>query len=78
MRALREMARLMKLIRILTLFTFGVGRGSVLEYRHVRERKKEDGLHVFELTEMEQYLASAVFEDFEPAMRGSILNFVRT
>jgi hypothetical protein len=36
---------------------------------------RQHGLHVFELSEMERYLAAGGFEDFQPEMSGSILTF---
>jgi ubiquinone/menaquinone biosynthesis C-methylase UbiE len=74
--ALREMARVMKPGAILSVFTFGVGRGGILKYRRVRESgRRKYGLHVFELPEMEQYLAASGFEDLQPELSGSILTF---
>jgi len=74
--ALREMARVMKPGAILSVFTFTAGRAGILRYARVRERtRRKHGLHVFELPEMEGYLAAAGFERFEPEVRGSILTF---
>jgi ubiquinone/menaquinone biosynthesis C-methylase UbiE len=74
--ALREMARVMKPGAILSVFTFTAGRTGILKYGRVRERmRKKHGLHVFELPEMERYLAAADFERFEPEVLGSILTF---
>jgi len=74
--ALREMARVMKPAAILSVFTFGAGRGGVLKFRRVREWSRRNvGLHAFDLSEMEQYLTASGFEDFQPEMSGSILTF---
>jgi ubiquinone/menaquinone biosynthesis C-methylase UbiE len=74
--ALREMARAMKPGAILAVFTFTAGRGGVLKYRRVREWMHRDhGLHVFDLSEMEQYLTASGFKDFQPEVSGSILTF---
>jgi ubiquinone/menaquinone biosynthesis C-methylase UbiE/uncharacterized protein YbaR (Trm112 family) len=74
--ALREMARVMKPGAILAVFTFTAGRGGILKFRRVRERyRKDQGLHVFELPEMEQYLTASGFKDFQPEVAGSILTF---
>jgi ubiquinone/menaquinone biosynthesis C-methylase UbiE len=74
--ALREMARVMKPGAVLAVFTFTAGRGGVLRYRRVRARMRRDhGLHVFELPELEQYLTDSGFEDFQPDVSGSILTF---
>jgi len=74
--ALREMARVMKPGAILSVFTFAAGRGGILKFRRVREwSRRNNGLHVFELTEMEQYLAASGFKDFQPELSGSTLTF---
>jgi len=74
--ALREIARVMKPAAILSVFTFAAGRGGILKFRRVREWSlKKHGLHVFELSELEQYLAASGFEDFQPEVSGSILTF---
>ena len=74
--ALREMARVMKPRAVLSVFTFGAGRGGILRFRRVRERSlRHHGLHVFELAEMQQYLTASGFENFQPEMSGSILTF---
>jgi ubiquinone/menaquinone biosynthesis C-methylase UbiE len=74
--ALREMARVMKPAAILSVFTFAAGSGGVLKFRRVREwSRRHAGLHVFELSEMEQYLTASGFKDFQPEISGSILTF---
>jgi len=74
--ALREMARVMKPAAILSVFTFTAGRAGILKYRRVRQWSlKNHGLHVFELPEMERYLAASGFGDFEPKVSGSVLTF---
>ena len=74
--ALREMARVMKPAAILSVFTFGAGRGGLLKFRRVREwYRRDQGLHVFGLSEMEQYLAASGFKDFQPELSGSVLTF---
>jgi SAM-dependent methyltransferase len=76
MTALREMARVMKPAAILSVYTFAPGRGGILKFRRVREwSRRNHGLHVFELSEMEQYLTASGFEDFQPEVSGSILTF---
>jgi len=65
--ALREMARVMKPSAILSVFTFTPGRGGILKFPRVREwSRRNHGLHVFELSEMEQYLMASGFTDFQP------------
>jgi len=74
--ALREMTRVMKPAAVLSVFTFTAGHGGILRFRSVREwNRRNQGLHVFELPEMEQYLIAAGFEDFQPEVSGSILTF---
>jgi SAM-dependent methyltransferase len=74
--ALREMARVMKPAATLSVFTFAAGRGGVLKFRRVREWSlKNHGLHVFDLSEMEQYLTASGFQDFQPELSGSTLTF---
>jgi len=65
--ALREMARVMKPAAILSVFTFTSGQGGILKFPRVREwSRRNHGLHVFELSEMEQYLMASGFTDFQP------------
>jgi ubiquinone/menaquinone biosynthesis C-methylase UbiE len=74
--ALREMARVMKPGAILAVFTFTAGRGGILKFRRVREwYRRDQGLHVFDLPEMAQYLAASGFKDFQPEVSGSMLTF---
>jgi ubiquinone/menaquinone biosynthesis C-methylase UbiE len=74
--ALGEMARVMKPAAILSVFTFTAGRGGILKFRRVREwSRKDHGLHVFERSEMEQYLTASGFQDFQPEISGSVLTF---
>ncbi len=74
--ALRELARVMKPGAILAVFTFIAGRGGILKFRLVREWSRRDyGLHVFDLPEMEQYLTASGFKDFQPEVSGSVLTF---
>jgi hypothetical protein len=37
--------------------------------------RRDHGLHVFELPEIEKYLIDSGFEDFQPDVSGSILTF---
>jgi ubiquinone/menaquinone biosynthesis C-methylase UbiE len=74
--ALREMARVMKPGAVLSVFTFGVGRGGILKFQRVREwSRRHHGLHVFEPSEMERCLGVAGFENFRSELSGSILTF---
>ena len=74
--ALREIARVMKPGAILAVFTFTAGRGGILRFRRVREwSRREHGLHVFEILEMDHYLTASGFEEFQPEVSGSTLTF---
>jgi SAM-dependent methyltransferase len=74
--ALREIARVMKPAAALSVFTFTAGRGGILKFRRVREWSLENqGLHVFELPDLERCLTASGFVDFQPAVSGSILTF---
>jgi SAM-dependent methyltransferase len=74
--ALREMARAMKPGAILAVFTFTGGRGGILKFRRVREwYRRDQGLHVFDLPEMDGYLTASGFKGFQPEVSGSILTF---
>jgi ubiquinone/menaquinone biosynthesis C-methylase UbiE len=74
--ALREIARVMKPGAPLSVFTFTAGNAGILRFRRVREwYRKEHGLHVFDLAEMEQYLNASGFEGFQPEVFGSVLTF---
>jgi SAM-dependent methyltransferase len=74
--ALREMARVMKPAAVLSGFTFVAGSGGILKFRTVRAwSRRKQGLHVFELAELEGYLGASGFEDFRPEASGSILTF---
>jgi ubiquinone/menaquinone biosynthesis C-methylase UbiE/uncharacterized protein YbaR (Trm112 family) len=74
--ALREIARVTKPGAVLSVFTFTAGKGGILKFRGVRDwYRRKQGLHVFELPELERYLEAAGFGDFEPQAFGSILTF---
>jgi len=74
--ALREMARVMKPGATLSVFTFAAGDGGILKFRWVREwSRKNHGLHVFELPQVEEYLTASGFKDFQSELAGSILTF---
>ncbi len=74
--ALREISRVLRPATILSVFTFGAGNGGILKYSGVREwTRRNHGLHVFDLSELERCLTASGFEDFHPEMSGSILTF---
>jgi len=74
--ALREMGRTMKAGAPLAVMTFVAGDRGILRFRWVREHiEKDHGAHVFEISELEGYLAQAGFEGFRPQTYGSVLVF---
>ena len=76
--ALREMARVMKPAATLSVFTFVAGRGGVLKFRRFREwSRRQHGLHVYDLGEMEQYLTASGFKDFQPEVLWLDFDFQR-
>ena len=74
--ALREIGAAMREGAPLAVMTFCAGDGGILRFRRVREHVEQDhGTHVFELPELEGYLAEAGFTDFRPQAYGSLLVF---
>jgi ubiquinone/menaquinone biosynthesis C-methylase UbiE len=74
--ALREVAMTMKEGAPLAVMTFWAGDGGVLRYPWIRAHADEaHGAHVFELPELEQYLAEAGWTEFQPQTVGSVLLF---
>jgi ubiquinone/menaquinone biosynthesis C-methylase UbiE len=74
--ALREIGRTMKDGAPLAVMTFAAGSKGILRFRRIREGLKErHGFHIFQLPELEEYLAEASFEGFQPQLYGSILVF---
>jgi ubiquinone/menaquinone biosynthesis C-methylase UbiE/uncharacterized protein YbaR (Trm112 family) len=75
-RALREIGRAMKGGAPLAVMTFIGGDKGILRFTRVREHvRKDHGVHVFEIPELEGYLTEAGFEDFRPQTYGSVLVF---
>jgi ubiquinone/menaquinone biosynthesis C-methylase UbiE len=75
-RALREIGRTMVEGAPLAVMTFIAGGKGLLRFRSIREHVRRDhGAHIFELPELEGYLARAGFEDFRPQTYGSVLVF---
>jgi len=73
-KALREIARVLKPGSPLTVMTFT--RRRFLKHRRVYEHlRKSHGVHVFELTELDRWLGEAGFKDFKPEIYGSMLLF---
>jgi len=79
--ALRQIGQAMKPGAPLAVTTFIAGDGGVLKFRRVREHiHTEHRMHIFELPELQGYLAEAGFMDFAPRPFGSFVVFraVRT
>jgi len=74
--ALRQIARTMQPGAPLAVTTFIAGDGGILQFRRVREHiHAEHRMHIFELPELQAYLAAAGFVDFEPRLFGSFIVF---
>ena len=74
--ALSEIARAMKPGAPLAAMTFTPGGRGIVRFQRLRERlERSRGVRVFGISEMEQYLATAGFDDFQPTTYGSILVF---
>ncbi len=74
--ALRQIARTMQPGAPLAVTTFIAGDGGILQFRRVREHiHAEHRMHIFELPELQAYLAAAGFVDFEPRLFGSFVVF---
>ncbi len=73
--ALREINRTMKAGAPLAVMCFFAGSKGLFKYRFMRERAEKGGGHIFELPDLDRYVAEAGFEDFRPNAYGSILVF---
>ncbi len=73
--ALREINRTMKFGAPLAVMCFYVGSKGLIKNRSLRRRAEQRGGHIFELPDLERYVAEAGFEDFRPHAYGSILVF---
>jgi SAM-dependent methyltransferase len=74
--ALREIGRTIKDGALLAVMTFTAGSKGILRSRRIREGLQEKHrYHIFQLSELEEYLAKAGFEGFRPQLYGSILVF---
>jgi ubiquinone/menaquinone biosynthesis C-methylase UbiE/uncharacterized protein YbaR (Trm112 family)/DNA-binding MarR family transcriptional regulator len=71
--ALREIGRTMKAGAPLAVMCFVVGTGGLMKYRRLRKYFEKGGGHIFELPDLERYLAEAGFEDFRFHTKGSII-----
>jgi len=74
--ALCEIGRTMKVGARLAVMTFTAGSKGILRFRRIRDGLWEKhGFRIFQLSELEEYLAKASFEGFRPQLYGSILVF---
>jgi len=75
--ALREIGRTMKAGACLAVMTFAAGNKGILRHSRIREHvRKDHGIHVFELLELDKYLREAGFEGFRVWHEyGSVLVF---
>lgn len=74
--ALREIGRTLKPGARLVGLTFINGTGGLLQFPWFRERLRQRGVvHVFEVPELEDDLAQAGFEHFQPQLMGSGIFF---
>jgi ubiquinone/menaquinone biosynthesis C-methylase UbiE len=73
--ALRETCRTMKAGASLAANCFVVSNKGLLKYRSLRERAERGGGHIFELPQLNEYVAEAGFGEFHSHAYGSILVF---
>jgi ubiquinone/menaquinone biosynthesis C-methylase UbiE/uncharacterized protein YbaR (Trm112 family) len=73
--ALREINRTMKAGAPLAVMCFIASSMGLIRRRFIRERAKKGGGHIFELPDLERYVAEAGFEGFSPHAYGSIIVF---
>ncbi len=71
--ALREINRTMKSGAPLAVMCFYAGSRGIIKTKSLRERAQKRGGHIFELPQLERYVAEAGFEDFRPQTYGSIV-----
>jgi ubiquinone/menaquinone biosynthesis C-methylase UbiE len=73
--ALREISRTMKAGAPLAVMCFAAGNKGLFKFRSLREAAKKREGHIFELPDLERYVADAGFVGFSPHLYGSILVF---
>jgi ubiquinone/menaquinone biosynthesis C-methylase UbiE/uncharacterized protein YbaR (Trm112 family) len=74
--ALRKIGGVLKKGAPLAVTTFIAGSKGILRFRHIRQHlRKDHGIHIFQLPELEQYLSKAGFTDFDPRVYGSAIVF---
>jgi ubiquinone/menaquinone biosynthesis C-methylase UbiE/uncharacterized protein YbaR (Trm112 family) len=71
--ALREIGRTMKDRAPLAVMCFAAGSKGLFKYRFLREAAEKRGGHIFELPDLERYVAEAGFESFSLRAYGSIV-----
>jgi len=73
--ALHEIGRTMKEEAPLVAITYVAGNKGILRFHYSRERLQRDGFHLFEVSDLEQYVLEAGFEDFRSHVYGSMILF---
>jgi ubiquinone/menaquinone biosynthesis C-methylase UbiE len=73
--ALREINRTLQAGASLAVMCFFVGTKGLIKHRFMHDRVEKKGGHVFELSQLERYVAEAGFEGFRPHSHGSVLVF---
>jgi ubiquinone/menaquinone biosynthesis C-methylase UbiE len=73
--ALREIGRTIKAGAPMAVMCFATGTAGLFKYRRIRDRVEEGSGHIFEVSQLQQYVEEAGFEDFRPRPYGSILVF---
>jgi len=73
--ALREINRTMKAGAPLAVTCLAVSNSGLLKYKSLRDRAETGGGHIFNVADLERYVAEAGFEDFSSHAYGSILVF---
>lgn len=73
--ALREINRTMKTGAPLAVMCFFVGTSGLFKYRFMHDRAEKKGGHIFDLPQLEQYVAEAGFDGFHPHAHGSVIVF---
>jgi len=71
--ALREINRTMKAGAPLAVMCFAVSSRGLVKYRFIRERAEKGGGHIFELPDLDRYVAEAGFQGFRSHAYGSIV-----
>jgi hypothetical protein len=59
----------------LAVMCFAVSTRGLFKHRRIRDRAEKGGGHIFEVSQLDQYMADAGFGGFRPHAYGSILVF---